>query len=95
MHIAGRVAMERRDWLAYKIAWIGGCVMFRRDRLLDVGGFGFWRLLPERHAGEDVLAQWLVMERFGGAGILPSGAVHLESPTTIGHREVQATDLLA
>ena len=34
------------------------------------------------------------MERFGGAGILPSGAVHLEAPTTIPHREYEATQLL-
>jgi hypothetical protein len=30
------------------------------------------------------------MEKFGGAGILPSGAVHLESPTTVTDRRVEA-----
>jgi hypothetical protein len=35
-----------------------------------------------------------VMERFGGAGIVPSGAVHLEAPTTIPVRDVDAFDVL-
>jgi hypothetical protein len=46
------------------------------------------------HAGEDVVAQWQVMELFGGAGILPSGAVHLESPTTVTDRRVEAYDVV-
>jgi hypothetical protein len=34
------------------------------------------------------------MEQFGGAGILPSGAVHLEAPTTVPLRDVEASDVL-
>lgn len=34
------------------------------------------------------------MEKRGGAGLVPSGAVHLESPTTVKARRVDATDLL-
>jgi hypothetical protein len=34
------------------------------------------------------------MERSGGAGILPSGAVHQEAPTTIPVREVDAPDVV-
>jgi hypothetical protein len=34
------------------------------------------------------------MEEFGGAGILPSGAVHLESPTTVTERRVEAFDVV-
>jgi len=34
------------------------------------------------------------MARFGGAGILPSGAYHLESPTTLPDREHNASNLL-
>ena len=34
------------------------------------------------------------MERFGGAGILPSGAVHLEAPTTMPDRTVDVFDVL-
>jgi hypothetical protein len=34
------------------------------------------------------------MARFGGAGILPSGAYHLESPTTVADREHNASTLL-
>lgn len=34
------------------------------------------------------------MEQFGGAGILPSGAVHLESPTTVTERTVDAFEVV-
>lgn len=93
-HIAAKRRVARGEWVPYKIAWIGGCVLFRRQALLDCGGFGFWPDLPPEHSGEDVVAQWRVMERFGGAGILPSGAVHLESPTTIEDRHVDAPDVV-
>jgi GT2 family glycosyltransferase len=71
-----------RDRL-YRVAWVGGCVLYDVAALRAVGGFRFWRRLPDRHAGEDVVAQLRVMERFGGAGLFPSGAYHLELPTTI------------
>ena len=69
-------------------------MLYRRDALLDCGGFEFWRELPPGHAGEDVVAQLKVMERYGGAGILPSGAVHLESPTTVTDRSTEASDVI-
>jgi GT2 family glycosyltransferase len=74
----------------YKVAWIGGCVLYDVAKLRASGGFDFWRDLPASHAGEDVLAQLRVMQRFGGAGLFPSGAYHLELPTTIPDREVDA-----
>ncbi|MCH6471694.1 glycosyltransferase family 2 protein [Sinomonas terrae] len=97
-HLAARALADGRlrpgGWLAYRIAWVGGCALFRRDVLVECGGFEFWRDLPSSHAGEDVVAQWRVMERYGGAGILPSHAVHLESPTTVPDREAEATEVL-
>jgi GT2 family glycosyltransferase len=94
-HLAARHVGPDDRWVAYKIAWVGGCVLFDRAALLAVGGFDFWRELPAAHAGEDVVAQWRVIERFGGAGILPSGAVHLESPTTVPDRTVEAYQVVA
>ena len=41
------------------------------------------------------MAERRVMARFGGAGILPSGAYHLESPTMVPDREHNASTLLA
>jgi glycosyltransferase involved in cell wall biosynthesis len=79
----------------YKVAWVGGCVLYDVARLRATGGFRFWRLLPTRHAGEDVLAQQQVMARYGGAGLFPSGAYHLELPTTIGERRIDAPQVLA
>jgi GT2 family glycosyltransferase len=89
-HIAAALEIPEGEWLAYRIAWVGACVLYRREALVSCGGFDFWDRLPADHAGEDVVAQWRVMERFGGAGLLPSKAVHLESPTTIPNREVDA-----
>ncbi len=89
-HLRRRLAPEE-DRL-YKVAWVGGCVMYDVSKLREAGGFDFWRRLPPRHAGEDVLAQLRVMARHGGAGLFPSGAYHLEVPTTIPphEREVDA-----
>ncbi|HKS44374.1 MAG TPA: glycosyltransferase [Amycolatopsis sp.] len=88
-HLSDAVA-NRPRWTAYKIAWVGGCVLYDREALVATGGFDFWRDIPERHAGEDVLAQLRVLAAYGGAGILPTGAVHLEAPTTVTDRSVQA-----
>jgi GT2 family glycosyltransferase len=93
-HAAADLEIPAAGWRAYRIAWVGACVLFDRAALLACGGFEFWRDLPADHAGEDVVAQWRVMERFGGAGILPSGAVHLESPTTVTDRRVEAVDVV-
>ncbi|MET1153534.1 glycosyltransferase [Arthrobacter sp.] len=93
-HIAAQLGIPDGGWRLYKIAWVGGCVLYRRDALLDCGGFEFWQELPPGHAGEDVVAQLKVMERYGGAGILPSGAVHLESPTTVTDRSTEALDMV-
>ena len=92
-HLSAELSLPGQ-WVPYRVAWLGGCVLYRREALNDAGGFTFWADLPADHAGEDVLAQWQVMERFGGAGILPSGAVHLESPTTVTDRRVEAYDVM-
>ncbi|HEX7079860.1 MAG TPA: glycosyltransferase family A protein [Gammaproteobacteria bacterium] len=67
----------------YKVAWVASCVIYDREKLLDVGGFGFWRKLPRYHSGEDVLVQNLLMRRWGGCAILPSGTYHAEVPSTV------------
>ena len=67
----------------YKVAWIAQCCLYDRAKLLSVGGFGWWDRLPRYASGEDVLAQLLLLERYGGCGILPSGAYAQEVPTTV------------
>lgn len=94
VHVAADHSFGEEGWAPYRIAWVGACVLYRRRALLDAGGFGFWRQLPAQHAGEDVAVQWRIMEREGGAGILPSGAVHLEAPTTVPVRLVDAPDVV-
>jgi GT2 family glycosyltransferase len=93
-HQAAELRLGPEDWVAYKIAWVGACVLYHRQTLLDCGGFDFWSQLTPTHSGEDVAAQWRVMERFGGAAILPGGAVHLEAETTLPVRDVDAFDVL-
>jgi hypothetical protein len=78
----------------YRVAWIGGCVLYDTAKLRSVGGFEFWQDLPHNHCGEDVLAQLRVMERYGGCGIMPSGVYHQELPTTIRDRSMDAPQLL-
>jgi len=92
LHLAA--AVPPGEWVAYKVAWVAGCVLFDRRALLDAGGFSFWPDLPTGHAGEDVVAQLRVMERSGGAGVLPSGAYHLELPTTLPDRRADAYALV-
>lgn len=91
LHLAEKTASDR-PWWAYKVAWIGGCVLYDRARLVECGGFEFWRSVPRRHAGEDVVAELRVMERYGGAGLLPSRAYHLELPTTVVDRSAECYD---
>jgi glycosyltransferase involved in cell wall biosynthesis len=79
----------------YRVAWIGGCVLYDTAKLRDVGGFDFWQELPSDHCGEDVLAQLRVMAKYGGCGILPSGIYHQELPTTLPDRSQNAPHLLA
>ncbi|HET8595617.1 MAG TPA: glycosyltransferase family 2 protein [Intrasporangium sp.] len=93
-HLAEQLRLDPSTWRAYKVAWIGACVLYRRAALVEAGGFSFWRDLPREHAGEDVVPQLRVMERHGGAGILPSGAVHLELPTTVPRRDVECYDVV-
>jgi GT2 family glycosyltransferase len=93
VHLARQHLRPGERWLPYKIAWVGGCVLYDRRVLEACGGFDFWTDLPESHCGEDVLAQQRVLAAAGGAGILPSGAYHLESPTTVPDRTVQARDV--
>ena len=67
----------------YKVAWVASCVLYNRGMLEQIGGFGFWRELPRFHSGEEVLVQNLLMRRWGGCGIVPSGTYHTELPSTV------------
>lgn len=78
----------------YKVAWVGGCVMYDVEKLRSVGGFSFWHDLPENHCGEDVLVQQRMMAQYGGCGVLPSGVYHQELPTTVVDRSVNAPVVL-
>ena len=78
----------------YKVAWVGGAnVLFDREKLLEVGGFSWWDQLPPEHAGEEVVVQFLLLNRYGGCGILPSGTYHLGLPTNVPDRKRNATEL--
>lgn len=93
-HVQNALGLTPADTRTYKVAWVGGCVLYDAAKLRDVGGFGFWKLLPPEHSGEDVLMQLRVMARHGGCGVMPSGVYHLELPTTVPNREVDAPRVL-
>jgi GT2 family glycosyltransferase len=93
-HVQQKLGLTRDATRCYRVAWVGGCVLFDSAKLRAAGGFDFWAELPPEHCGEDVLAQLRVMERFGGCGIIPSGAYHMELPTTISSRQVDAPTVL-
>lgn len=94
-HVQQRLGLTPETTRAYRVAWVGGCVLYDTAKLRAVGGFGFWRELPREHCGEDVLAQLRVMARFGGCGLIPSGAYHQELPTTVRERRVDAPKVLS
>jgi glycosyltransferase involved in cell wall biosynthesis len=93
-HVQERLRASPDSPLRYKVAWIGGCVTFDTEKLLDVGGFGFWKELPAEHCGEDVLAQLRVARKYGGCGLLPSGVYHQELQTRVPRRKVNAPEYL-
>ncbi len=93
-HIEQKFNATPDNPIPYKIAWIGGCVMYDTEKLREVGGFSFWKDLPEKHSGEDVLAQLRVMKKYGGCGIIPSGVYHQELETTVPDRKVNAPEFL-
>jgi glycosyltransferase involved in cell wall biosynthesis len=94
LHLERKLVQSPRDVVRYKVAWIGGAnVLYDRAKLLDVGGFSWWNRLPPEHAGEEVVAQFLLLRKYGGCGILPSGTYHLGLPTTVEDRRHNATEL--
>ncbi len=94
LHLERRLGERVNGGRRYKVAWIGGCVLYDVEKLRAAGGFAFWPRLPPEHAGEDVLAQLRVMERYGGCGLLPSRAYHLELATTVVDRTIDAPRVL-
>jgi glycosyltransferase involved in cell wall biosynthesis len=93
LHLERRLVSQDKV-VRYKVAWIGGAdVLYDRAKLLSVGGFSWWQRLPPEHAGEEVVVQFLLLRKYGGCGILPSGTYHLGLPTTIEDRRHNATEL--
>ncbi|MDQ3910883.1 MAG: glycosyltransferase [Actinomycetota bacterium] len=97
-HVAQRLALPPGEFLRYKVAWLGSCVLYSKERLLEVGGFSFWERLPRHHTGEDAVVQNLLMRRYGGCGVVPAGTYHAEVGTTTfsphGTVDADARDLL-
>lgn len=94
LHLEKRLISDREPIVRYKVAWVGGAnVLYDRAKLLSVGGFSFWQRLPPEHAGEEVVVQFLLIRKYGGCGILPSGTYHLGLPTTVEDRRRNAIEL--
>lgn len=94
LHLEQRLVSTEQPVVRYKVAWVGGAnVLFDREKLLSVGGFSWWQRLPSEHAGEEVVVQFLLIRKYGGCGILPSGTYHLGLPTSVEDRRRNATEL--
>ncbi len=89
-HVQRRLGLTPETQRLYRVAWVGGCVLWDVAALREAGGFSFWEQLPPAHAGEDVLAQLRVMARRGGCAVMPSEAYHQELETTVTDRRVDA-----
>src|SRR5579859_3281834 len=95
LHLEQKLVRNDRT-IRYKVAWVGGAnVLYDREKLLSVGGFSWWDRLPPNHAGEEAVTQFLLIRKYGGCGILPSGTYHLGLPTNVPDRESNATELFA
>ncbi len=93
LHLERRLVRDGAP-LRYKVAWVGGAnLLFDRQKLLSVGGFAWWPRLPAAHAGEEVVVQFLLISRYGGCGLLPTGTYHLGLPTTVTERQRNAVEL--
>ncbi|MEW5895806.1 MAG: glycosyltransferase [Candidatus Omnitrophota bacterium] len=93
-HVQQELKLSPENQKKYKVAWVGGCVLYDSEKLKKAGGYSFWQDLPPNHCGEDVLAQLRVMKKFGGCGIIPSGVYHLEIPTMVTDRRINAPEFL-
>lgn len=41
VHVAANLDIPEGGWRLDKVSWVGGCVLFDRERLVSVGGFSF------------------------------------------------------
>lgn len=94
LHVEQSLRLPPGRWRAYRVAWIGGCVLFDVAALRAVGGWDFWPQLPLASRAEDLVVQLRLLETRGGAGLVPSGAYHLELPTTLVDRRVDAYEVV-
>jgi hypothetical protein len=85
-HVQTKLGLTPDLQKAYRVAWVGGCCLYDRYKLLETGGFSFWTELPPNHAGEDIVTQLRLMEKYGGCAVIPSGVYHQELPTTVPDR---------
>ena len=92
LHLSRLYAADGRT-IRYKVAWVGANTLYDREKLESVGGFSWWTELPPNHSGEEVLAQLLLARRYGGCGILPAEAYHLQVPSQTADRDVKADHL--
>jgi glycosyltransferase involved in cell wall biosynthesis len=94
LHVQQKLHLTPNNPKKYKVAWVGGCTLFDREKLENCGGFNFWKNLPKTHVGEDVYVQLGVLKKYGGCGVIPTGAYHQELPTTLTKREIDVPKYL-
>ena len=94
LHVTEKLRLPPGAWRAYKVSWIGGCVLYDRAKLVDSGGFDFWRRVPSGTRARTSPRSSPCWRATAAPGVLPSGAYHLESPTTVTERDVEAWEVV-
>lgn len=89
-HVQNSLGLSPNQQRKYRVAWVGGCVIYNTKMLCSIDGYSFWQQLPSEHCGEDVLVQLRLMKLYGGCAIIPSGVYHQELTTTIIDRSCPA-----
>src|SRR5205807_1381929 len=85
LHLTERLDLPPGRWRAYKVAWLGACVLYDRAALVAAGGYDFWprvrvgyrsRVQSSPHSG-----QWIVQEISGRCRARSTGAPLMRLPT--------------
>ena len=83
LHLEERLVSDG-DTVRYKVSWIGGAnVLYDRRKLLEVGGFSWWRRLPPRRDAYAITASPKPLPRVApppGPARRPNG--HAAAPCT-------------
>lgn len=72
-----RLGLTREDTRHYRVAWIGGCVLFDTAKLRTAGGFDFWPQLSVNGAAHEAGLTGAVVDAMRAPAVDLSGKLSL------------------